>query len=154
MAVPSYLIAENGELLHVESVGPHTHLVVEDHARVASQFKTNSIAVASTAIVVAPPSGTAIVVTDMIASAEKVSGGSITVQFTDGANTVVLFKAALGDAPTVVSHPFAGRVRGWVDARIDMVGVGTNIDADVTIVYYVIRGEGVLSFADWDTERG
>lgn len=144
----------SGTALHTETIGKHTHLVTEDHSRVSTQFKAATITSASTATVVAPPAGNALVLTDLIVSAEKVAGGSITVQFTDGTNTIVIFKASLVDAPVAIAMPFAGRWRGWKDAKIDMVGVGTNIDADVSIGYYFIKGAGVLAFNQWDKLRG
>lgn len=142
-----------GNLLHTEQVGPHFHLVTEDHARVNTQFKNNSLADAGTAVVVTPPKGTAIVITDLVYSAEKVAAGKLTVQFTDGSDTVILKSAILVDAPVDGAISYAGRTKGWKDARVDMVATGSNVDADVTVHYYILKGKGVLSFADWDAER-
>ena len=154
MPAPAYLQDIGGNALHTEKVGAHTHLVVEDHSRVATQFKAQTIVAASTAIIVTPPAGAAIVITDIIVSAEKVSSGSITVQFDDGTNAVIIFRAIVTDAPVNLHIPFAGRWRGWKDARIDMVGAGVNIESDVSVGYYILRGEGVLPFAEWDAQRG
>lgn len=153
MPVPTYLETLDGVLLHTESVGAHTHLVVEDHSRVATQFRANALTTAGTAIVVTPPEGTAIVVTDISYSADKVNGGSLRIEFTDGSNAVILKKAIVTDAPVDGHIAYAGRALGWQDARIDMVNVGTNLNSDVTVFYYFIRGEGVLSFTDWDAQR-
>ena len=148
------LKAPNGDLLHTETVGPHTHIIVEDHSRVATQFRTVANTGAETQIAITPPKGTAIVITDVILGAEKAASGSVTVQFADGSDTVIVFKISTVQNPVSLHIPFAGRWRGWKDARIDVVTIGGNSDSDVSIGYYIIRGEaGVLSFADWDALR-
>ena len=155
MPAPVFLETFDGVLLHTEEVGAHTHLVVEDHSRVASQFKHAASTDAGTTTIVSARPGAAIVVTDIILAQEKVAGGFITVQFDDDDdNTVILLRATTVDGDLPGFHiPFAGRVRGWKDARVEMVTVGTNVESDVTIVYYHLGGENVLSFADWDAQR-
>ncbi len=153
MATPSYLETIAGELLHTEQVGPHTHLVVEDHSRVATQFRHVPNAGAETTVAVTPPSGTAIVITDIVLGAEKAASGSVTVQFVEGSDTVIVFKVSTVQNPVSLHVPFAGRWRGWRDARIDVVTTGGNDDSDVSVGYYIVRGRSVLSFADWDALR-
>lgn len=154
MSTPVILQLEDGTILHTEKVGPHTHLVIEDHSRVATQFRTVANTGAETQIVVTPPKGTAIVITDVILGAEKAASGSVTVQFVEGSDTVIVFKISTVQNPVSLHIPFAGRWRAWRNARIDVVTTGGNSDSDVSIGYYIVRGEGVLSFADWDVERG
>ena len=153
MSTPVELQDGKSNLLHTEKVGPHTHLVTEDHSRVATQFRTVANTGAETQIAVTPPKGTAIVITDVILGAEKAASGSVTVQFTDGSDTVIVFKISTVQNPVSLHIPFAGRWRGWQNARIDVVTAGGNSDSDVSIGYYIIRGEGVLSFTDWDAQR-
>ena len=154
MSTPTYAVDKAGTLLHTEKVGPHTHAVTEDHARVATQFRTTANTGAETQIAVTPPKGSAIVITDVILGGEKAASGSIAIQFTDGSDTVIVFKISTVQNPVSLHIPFAGRWRGWKDARIDVVTTGGNSDADVSIGYYIIRGTvGVLSFADWDALR-
>ena len=155
MAVNATLQTVEGVDLHVETVGRHTHLVVEDHSRVASHFKHQARTTAGTSTVVEAKSGQAIVITDIILSQEKVSAGFITIQFDDDAtNTVILLRGTTVDGDLPGLHiPFAGRVRGWKDARVEMVTVGVNVESDVTVVYYHLSGEQVLSFEDWDKLR-
>ena len=154
MAIWARLEDIEGQALHTENVGPHTHLVVEDHSRVATQFRHTANAGAETTVAVTPPVGTAIVITDIVLGAEKAASGSVTVQFVEGSDTVIVFKVSTVQNPVSLHVPFAGRWRGWKDARIDVVTTGGNDDSDVSIGYYIIRGEGVLSFSDWDLERG
>ena len=153
MPVNSTLQTITGTPLHTERVGLHTHLVVEDHSRVATQFKAAASTVASTTTVVAARSGQAIVITDIILSQKRVANGTLTIQFDDDDdNTVIL--TTVDTVDSVVSHmAFAGRVRGWKDARVEMVSVGTNAETNVTVMYYHLSGEQVLSFADWDALR-
>ena len=153
MSVPAFLVGLRGVRLHTQKVGPHTHLVTEDHSRVATQFRHTANAGAETTIAVTPPSGTAIVITDIVLGAEKAASGSVTVQFVEGSDVVIVFKVSTVQNPVSLHVPFAGRWRGWRDARIDVVTTGMNDDSDVSIGYYIISGEGVFSFSDWDALR-
>lgn len=155
MSLFARLVDAGGALLHTETVGPHTHLVVEDHSRVATQFKAVTHSTATTTVVVAPRAGGAIVLTDIVVSGEKHQGagqGVITIAFTDGSDTVNIIVVDNTDAPVNLAIPFAGRWRGWLDARIDFTTSQAN-DVTVSVGYYHLQGEGVLSFADWDAER-
>ncbi len=153
MPVPTYLQDIESVALHTEKVGGHTHLVIEDHARVATQFKVANTTTAATTTVVSPRTGGAIVITDLIVVQDKVASGVITVQFTDDTNDEILYKATTSDAQVVMNHAFAGRMRGWQDARIEMISAGTNPTTNVSVTYYHLVGEGVFSFADWDALR-
>ena len=85
--------------LHTERVGPHTHLIIEDHSRVATQCKTGTHAGAATTQLAKPRPGNAIIVTDITISAEKRTGGTVVVQFTDGVDTATIFSGFTNDAP-------------------------------------------------------
>ena len=76
----------------------------------------------------------------------------MTVQFEDDTNTVIIFVADLVDAPVNMGIAFAGRWRGWQDARFEMV-TSQATDSTVSIGYYFIKGVGALSFVDWDAQR-
>ena len=153
MSVPSFLVGLRNVRLHTETVGQHTHLVVEDHSRVATQFRHIANTGAETTTAVTPSLGKAIVITDIVLGAEKAASGSVTVQFTQGSDTVIVFKVSTVQSPVSLHVPFAGRWRGWLDARIYIVTTGGNSDSDVSIGYYIISGAGVFSFTDWDAQR-
>lgn len=153
MSAPVTLQTEEGVLLHTEQVGPHTHLVVEDHSRVATQFKSAAHSGAVTTAVITPRPGGAIIITDIVLSGEKRTNATISVNFTDGADTIIIIAPVVNDAPVNLHIPFSGRFRGWQDARIDFITDTANQVANITIGYYHLQGEGVFSFADWDTER-
>lgn len=118
------------------------------------QFKTIAFTDAATTVLTSPPAGAAIVVVDVLVSTEKLNGGSVTVRFADETNVVNIFSAIVTDAPVNLAFSPAGRWRGWRGARLEIVSVGPNIDGTVSAGYYFIRGSSVLSFDDWDTERG
>lgn len=153
MSVFARLIGPLGQLLHTETVGAHTHLVVEDHSRVATQFKSAAHSGAATTAVVTPKPGTAIVITDIVLSGEKRTNGTIDVRFTDGTDFVIIIAPVVNDDAVNLHIPFSGRFRGWKDARIDFITDTANQVANITIGYYFILGEGVFSFSDWDTLR-
>jgi len=153
MPVNAILVDVNGVPLHTALQGGEIHLVTEDHSRVDTQFKAATFTDASTVTIVTAPSGGALVLTDLIMSAEKLNGGSVTVQFDDGTNTVIVAKAIVTDAPVMLAIAFAGRWRGWQDADLQVVAVGSNIDGDVSVGYYKVKGEGVLPFNEWDGLR-
>ena len=58
------------------------------------------------------------------------------------------------DGPVNLHIGYQGRNKGWKDAFIEVITDTANQDATVEVGYYFIRGAAVLSFADWDTERG
>lgn len=153
MSVPTGLVDASGVLLHTEKFGKHTHLVVEDHSRVGTQFKSASHTTNTTTVVVRPPQGGALVLTDLLLSGEKINGGVVTIQFTDGTNVVIVVEALVTDNTINTAHAFGGRWLGWRDARIDFVTSTSNQDATMSVGYYFVKGEGVLSFADWDALR-
>ncbi len=155
MPVPSVLQDENGEILHTEQFGAHVHLITEDHSRVATKFKSVSHTTAATTTITSPPPGGAIVMTDMIVSGEKITAGVITIQFNDGSNQVPVTLSHVTDGPVNLASSLQGLCLGWKDAFIEMITSTMNQDATVTIWYYFVRDEKrVLSFADWDAERG
>ena len=153
MSVPAVLQDERSTILHTETVGPHTHLVVEDHSRVATQYQPATHTTAATSTIVSPRSGGAIVIVDITISGEKINGGTILVRWQDGTRTETVTLVDVTDAPASFHIAYAGRKRGWLDARVELVTNTTNQDATVDVGYYFLRGPGVLSFDDWDTER-
>lgn len=155
MSVPAVLQTEKSEILHTERFGRHVHLITEDHSRVATKFKSVTHTTAATTTVTKPKPGGAIVVTDFIVSGEKINGGIITVQFNDGANQVPITKSHVTDGPVNLSSSLQGLCLGWKDAFIEVITSTTNQDATVSLWYYFVNDlTRVLSFADFNTERG
>ena len=153
MPLPVWLQTIKGVVLHTETVGAHTHLVVEDHARVSTQFKSATHSGAATTAIITPKKGAAIVITDIVLSGEKRTNATIDVRFTDGSDFVIIIAPVVNDSPVNLHIPFSGRFLGWKDARIDFITDTANQVANITIGYYFIIGAGVLSFADWNALR-
>lgn len=151
MGVWARLQSGDKETLHTETVGKRTHLVIEDHARVATQFKVAATTSAATTVIVKPNSGGALVITDFILNQDKVASGDLILQFTDGSDTEIFFKSGTKDAQIILAHGFAGRMFGWRDARVEMISAGTNPTTNVTIVYYHLLES--ITFLEWDTLR-
>ena len=153
MPVFSRLTDNLGRLLHIERVGPHSHLIIEQHARVATQYKNVTHTTAATTTVVKPKAGEAIIITDLVISGEKSNGGVITVQWNDGSTQDGIKKYDVNDGPVNLHVGYQGRNKGWKDAFIEMITSTSNQDASVEVGYYFIRGAGVLSFTEWDEDR-
>jgi len=134
-----------------DSLGNDT-LVIQSPPAIFGQFKAAYRSTAGTTIIVSPTTDGSITLTDMIISCDKVQNATITVQFTDGVNTIIIFLGSATDAPINIDIPFAGRWRGWKNARIEMVTVGT-LKCNVAIGYYKINSINTQSFSEWDTER-
>jgi hypothetical protein len=116
-----------------------------------AHFKSATRTGAGTTIIVQPRSGEAIALTDFIISGEK-KAGTLTLQFTDGTNTINIAVIPLVDAPANFAIPFVGRWMGWRDARISMI---TDVVANVTVScgYVRVPSEHTLSYAEWDALR-
>lgn len=142
-----------GKALRTVSIGGESYPVILTLAGIETQFKSVTHSDAGTITLTKPRTGGAIVLTDLLISAEKVAAGSCKVQFTDGTNTVVIFNAITVDAPANVGIAFSGRWVGWKDAKIDTVTTGTNIDATVSLGYLKLSGKEVQEFAEWDAKR-
>jgi hypothetical protein len=105
---------------------------------------------AGTTTVTTPKANGSMVITDLIINTEKRAGGEVEIQFTDGTNTVIIFKAFCTDAPTNLVLGAAGKFQGWTDARIDLVVTG-NTDCSVTLGY--VKLNSGQPFSEWDAAR-
>ena len=116
-----------------------------------SHFKAVTSTTATTTVIAQPTSGEAIALTDLIISGEK-KAGTLTLQFTDGVNTINIAVFDLTDAPANLGIPLSGRWAGWRDARLSMV---TSVIANITLSvgYVKIDSKHTLSYAEWDAAR-
>ena len=137
--------------IHPSALG-HDTLMSMTASQAMGQFKSAYRSTAGTTIIAAPPTDGAIVLTDLIISCDKVNAATITIQLTDGVNTVIIFLGTATDAPINISTSFAGRWRGWVDGRLEMVTVGT-LKCTVAVGYFKVGSSVALSYTDWDAGR-
>ena len=113
-------------------------------------FRNISRNTAGTETIVQAPSEGSLVVTDCVINTEKRTGGAVTVQFTDGVDTVDLFKGYCQDAPININIAVSGRFQGWQDARVDVVVEGAT-DCSVTLGYMKIPNG--IPYKEWDSYR-
>lgn len=114
------------------------------------QWQVANRTTAGTTVVVSPDPQQAILVTDMIISTDKVANSFVALQYTDGANTEIIAGFDSANAPVALSVSINGRLRGWGDARLEMVTTST-VNATVMIGY--MKVSSVQLFAEWDAER-
>ncbi len=153
--IRAYLIdLSTGKVITTE---PITHsdekgrmLLVTDEPSAHGHFKSDTYN-NETATLVSPEASGSLLVTDMIVSSRKKVGGIVTVQFTDGVNTVPIVDLAADD-PIQIAHTFKGRVRGWKDAFVQVI-ISDAFNTTVYIGYLQLPPEVTLGFAAWDAER-
>ena len=143
-------VQPTGRLEDLKLTGKEVALVVVPVGGTFGTFKSASRTTAGTTTVTDPAPGGSIIITDLLISTDKTNATSVTVQFTDGTDTVVVFEADSSNAPVNVGTSFSGRWQGWEDARIDMVTVGA-VTATVAVGYVKIPVG--LPFAEWDGLR-
>ena len=143
---------KSGQELYIAQQNGDKILISQTHAQVAGTFKSKTLSAPGTVIVAEPLSEGCIVMTDLILTSDKTSGSVITVQYTDGTNTIPIIEADMTDAPVSIASPFAGYWRGWMDARIELVITGgVNPTATLAIGYFKLKNSD--SYDDWDAQR-
>lgn len=115
-----------------------------------STFKSIEFAGPLIATLVLPNDDGSLILSDLVVTGDKVNNGSIEVQFTDGVDEAIIIKPVTTDAPVVVSINFNGQVRGWKDARIDVIVTGVVIGS---VLATYVKVPGGLPFAEWDELR-
>jgi len=145
----------DGEPLYVHPMDADDHVAVPllgvvTMAEAHGKFKSVDGTSAATTIVTAPSNDGSITVTDIILSAEKKNGGTVTLQFTDGVNTEIIFKAPVTDAQIALAIPIKGCMCGWKDARLEVVTV-TDFIYSVTAGYY--KQKTGVDYPEWDALR-
>lgn len=116
-----------------------------------AQFKAVQRSSAGTSVVAEAPLNGGLIITDLVLTADRVNGATTTLTLTDGTNSVNIFgPAVLTDAPITFSANFGGRVRGWRDARLDLITTGA-VSCAVTVGY--VKTPTALNYAAWDELR-
>ena len=136
--------------------GIHAPLLgVATQARAFGQFKTASVTAVAPAgtTIVTPLKNESIVLTDLIITAEKKSGGIDTLKFYDGTNTVNILVGSVDDSPLNLAIAFAGHWHGWKDAYLQLVQSGANHYANVAVGYYFMPKELTETYARWNKLR-
>lgn len=127
-------------------------LLVEKYAAIFGSFKAITRTSEGTSVLASVDGDDAIVLTDLIITTDKVQGATVTVQWTDGVNTVVIITAHATDAPCNLAIPFGGHWQGWQGARLDVVTVNA-VKTTVSCGYFKIKADKALAYGAWDEIR-
>ena len=131
---------EEGRMLLVTTIQQHY-----------GRFKSASSTTATTTIITAPKPDGSLQLTDLVVSSAKSNNATVTIQFTDGAETV---KICVFEITTQLNEAmsFAGLWQGWKDARLEMV-TSSVAPATVAAGYIKHAPAHTLEFAAWDAQR-
>lgn len=131
-----------------QEIVPVTFSLYASHGTFKSVERTST----GTSTIVSPNSNGSIVLTDIFITSNKVANAVVTVQFTDGTNTVTIIKPDITDAPVAMGASLSGRWEGWRDARIDMVIAG-GTGHSVTVSCGYVKLPVSIPYAEWDARR-
>ena len=109
-------------------------IAVTDPMRVHGTFTSIESTTSETVTVIEPELSGSLILSDIILSTERQNGGTVTIQFTDGTDTALIYKAFANDAPTSVALAISGRLQGWKDARVELINAG-NTDCSLLVTY-------------------
>ena len=142
----------SGQELYIANQNGYKVLVSETHAQVAGLFKAETLNAPGTVIVTEPDPDGCIVLTDIILTSDKTLNSVITIQFTDGTNTIPIIVADMAEAPVSIATSFGGRWQGWRNAQLELVIVGgVNPTATLAAGYYKLHDS--LLYDEWDSLR-
>jgi len=125
-------------------------LSVTSIAQSHGAWKSTNGSTAAITAVTSPDNGGSIAITDIMLSTEKKTSGEVELRFTDGTNTIILFRALLTQFPVQINQGIVGLMKGWKDARVEIETV-QNFEYSITIGYIKFK-EG-LDYSEWDARR-
>jgi len=137
-------------LQFTKATGDEDVLITTDFIRAHGTFKSATRTTGGTTVIASPDPERSIAITDILISAAKTTNSSAAINFTDGTNTIEIFKVSPIEQPIEMSIGISGRLQGWRDARIELVTVSTT--ETVVTIGYVKLPEG-LDFSAWDQLR-
>ena len=155
MPAKAYLIdLLSGKVLHTESYWQEGFegkvLLVTSVPETYGKFKSATYS-NETATLVSPVTDGSIKLTDLIVTSEKQVGETVTVQFYDGTNTVLIASAG-ADSPVQIAIGFTGGWQGWKDAYIQVI-VSAAFNATVAVGYVKCPKEMTMGYDAWDALR-
>lgn len=125
-------------------------LVIQSMGQAFGVFQSITGSVAGTIVVATANVGETIVITDILISAKKKAGSTLTLRFNDGTDTENIFSPDTVQAEVNFAVPLAGRWLGWTGADLEVVTVA-DVDYTASIGYYKVAGGD--DFATWDAKR-
>ena len=127
--------------------------ITESLRTLEAHWKASAITTATTTTVVAANAGESILLTDIIiVLSKKVVGATIIVRFSDGTNTINMFTLDAATAGFQFSHSFAGGLRGWENASLQVV-TDDATTVSVMVGYVHISAKSTKSYSLWNAER-
>lgn len=153
MATPVILYGPDGKPLLVgKTPWGDVQLVVEP-VRIQGHFRAVTNAGVQTQTVVSCPAGQALYVTDILLSANKTPGSTVTLRFYDGTSSENIFVADTAEGTVNIAiHP-SGRTLGWNSAYIQLITDKANQAATCTVWFVRVTGVYVLPYAKWSAMR-
>lgn len=152
MIQSSFVEGASGQEVYIAAQNGYKILISQTHAQVEGRFRSKTLTAPGTIIVAEPDIDGCIVLTDLILTSDKTQSSSITVQFTDDVETIVLAEADMTDAPVNIATSFAGYWRGWRNARLELVVTG-GIDPTATLAAGYFKLHDSMLFGEWDSLR-
>ena len=155
MATPTVLYGANGQPFTSFAAPYGEILLTATPPRVYGVFKAATNSGEQTQTVVNCPSGLAIYITDIVISANKTNGSTVTVRFYDGTNTENIMVADSSEGTVnLAMHP-AGRTLGWDGAYVQLVTDTGGQAATLTVWYNRVFGKNMVqSYSVWNSLRG
>jgi len=109
-------------------------------------------AVSETALV-SPDGDGSIEICDILITAEKKAGGTLTIHFDDGTNEKDVVKSTVADGTLNVAANLQGKVQGWQSAILYYTVVGT-YTGSILITFVKHCKEDSLSYDEMSNENG
>lgn len=153
MSIQSVLInPENGRayLVGRSPTSPAPVLITRTPQHEFGVFASTSQTTAGTYILVTPLNTEAIVLTDIMISAKKKAGSSLTLQFDDDTDAVTIFSPDTVQAEVNFGIALSGKFASWAGARLEVVTVA-DVVFTASIGYHKLNTEE--SFTTWDARR-
>lgn len=156
MAIKVYLINnQSSQALDCEPgfAGDCT-LITESLVRLNAKWQSGINSAAETIDIVTPEADESIFITDLLlTSSKKVANSTIILQFYDGTNTEKIMEIEGASAPVEFSHAFAGGLRGWKDAILQVITDQALMYVVTLIGYVKVSKDLTKTYSEWSAER-
>lgn len=156
MAIKVYLInpQSNQALDNQPGFAGRCTLIAESLARLNAKWQSAINSAAETIDIVAPDVDESIFITDLlITSSKKVANSTIILQFYDGINTEQIMEIEGVSAPVEFSHAFAGGLRGWKDAILQVITDQAAMYVVTLVGYIKVSKDLTKTYNEWDADR-
>ena len=144
---------DSKEAIHTYRQYGQNMLVNSNYGLIHGVFKAVTNTDSQTQTVAEPIGDGAIVLTDLVLSANKTVGSTVTLRFTDDSQTVNIIIADSGNSSVNMAIPFRGLWDGWSGARLELITDTLNQSATCSVGFYKIKAEYAQGYSAWAAER-